>query len=260
MTGVHNLSKSEIKKFAVQKRASGEFYDVNLPHLEDNFRGSIDRFCDIALAFRESPRVLDVGSGDGLLLALLRMLGHEVHAVDVCDHSTDDVYRRHKIPFSICNIEADPLHFETESLNAVSCCQALEHFTHSHIPPMLEMKRVLVVGGLLELDVPNAVGFRNRSRMLRGKHITWDYKKHYLYAEPVIYKGREYYPDRHNREFTKKELEILLSEAGFREIDVRFLKSRRYRTGSERLKSVGTALKDSIPSLRKSLIAFAKKW
>ncbi|HWR58713.1 MAG TPA: methyltransferase domain-containing protein [Thermodesulfovibrionales bacterium] len=259
MTEVHCLSKKEIKKFAFQKRASGEFYDVNVSDLESDFLGSIDRFCDIALEFRGSPRVLDVGSGSGLLLALLRMLGHEVHAVDLCDHSADDVYMRHKIPFSICNIEADSLPFESESLDAVSCCQALEHFTHSHLTPVLEMKRVLVVGGLLEIDVPNAVCFRNRSRMLRGKHITWDYKKHYLYEEPVLYKGREYYPGRHNREFTKKELEILLSEAGFREIEVRFLKSRNKRTGFQQLKSVATAFKDSIPSMRKSLIAFAKK-
>lgn len=259
MAAVHNLSKSQIKQFAVQKRASGEFYDLNVPHLEENFRGSIDRFCEIASAFKESPRVLDVGSKDGLLLALLRMLGHEVYAVDVCDHGSDDVYRRHSIPFSLCNIEADPLPFESESLDAVSCCQVLEHFTHSHLSPVLEMKRVLTAGGLLELDVPNAAGFRNRSRMLRGKHIIWDYKKHYLYAEPVIYKGREYYPDRHNHEFTKKELEVLLREAGFRRIDVRFLKSRRCRTGCERLRSVGTALKDAIPPLRKSLIAVARK-
>lgn len=259
MSTVHNLSKNQIKSFALQKRDSGEFFDVRTTHLEDNFRGSIDRFCEIALAFRASPRILDAGSGDGLLLALLKMLGHEVHAVDLVDHSSDDLYLRHHIPFSVCNIEADPLPFSSESFDAVSCCQALEHFTHSHLPPVLEMRRVLVTGGILELDVPNAVGFRNRSRMLRGKQVTYDYKQNYLYAKPVIYKGREYYPDRHNREFTKAELELLLTEAGFRSVDVRYLKSRRYREGLEKLKDIGTAIKDAVPPLRKSLIGFARK-
>jgi SAM-dependent methyltransferase len=141
----------------------------------------------------------------------------------------------------------------------VSCCQALEHFTHSHLPAVLEMKRVLRDGGMIELDVPNAASLRNRSRMLRGKQVTFDYREHYLYAKPVVYKGREYYPDRHNREFTRTELELLLSEAGFRDIEVRFLKSRRFRTGLDRLKSVGTALRDLAAPLRKSLIAFARK-
>lgn len=246
-------------RFAIQKRAAGEFYDTRAPQLEEGFRGSIDRFCDIAFAFRQSRSVLDVGSGNGLLLALLAMLGHDVHGVDLFDHGADELYVRHGIAFRVCNIEADPLPFDPDSLDAVSCCQALEHFTHSHLPAVLEMKRVLVPGGMIELDVPNATGFRNRSRMLRGKHITFDYKQHYLYARPVVYKGREYYPERHNREFTRAELALLLGEAGFREIDVRFLKSRRYRTGFERIRSVGTALKDAIAPLRKSLIAFARK-
>lgn len=256
---VHNLNKKQIKKFAVEKRAKGEFYNIDLPHLEDNFFGSIDRFCDIAYAFRASRRVLDTGSGGGLLLALLTMLGHEVYAVDLFDRSHEDVYLRHNILFKICNIEADPLPFEDNFFDAVSCCQALEHFTHSHLGPVLEMRRVLKEGGLIELDVPNAASFRNRSRMLRGKHITYDYEKHYLYAKPISYKGREYYPERHNREFTKAELELLLREASFQMIDVRFLKSRRYRVGLDSIKTLATIFKDAFPSFRKSLIAIAKK-
>ncbi len=256
---VHNLSKKEIKEFAVRKRAAGEFYNLEVPHLEDNFRGSIDRFCDIAFAFRSSRRVLDVASGDGLLLALLKLLGHDVYAVDLFDHTGDDIYIRHGINFRICNIEADALPFESEYFDAVSCCQALEHFTHSHLPPVLEMKRVLKGGGIFELDVPNATCFRNRYRMMRGKHITYDYRHHYLQAEPVSYNGREYYPHRHNREFTISELVTLLEEAGFRNINAAFLISRRYRIGFDKIKYLGTVIKDSIPQLRKSLIAFAVK-
>ena len=70
MAAVHNLSKIEIKRIALAKRARGQFYDRDKEQLEGNFRGSIDRFCDIAHEFREYRNVLDVGSGDGLLLAL----------------------------------------------------------------------------------------------------------------------------------------------------------------------------------------------
>jgi hypothetical protein len=95
--------------------------------------------------------------------------------------------------------------------------------------------------------------------MLRGKHITYDYEEHYLYATPILYKGMSFFPRRHNREFTRSDLDALLRASGFREIDVRLLKSRRYREGLELIKSIGTAVKDLVPSLRKSLIAFAVK-
>jgi hypothetical protein len=114
-------------------------------------------------------------------------------------------------------------------------------------------------GGIVEVDVPNAVSFRNRSRMLRGKNITYDYEKHYLYAKPVTYKGLSFYPERHNREFTRDELRLLLESSNFRNIDIMFLKSRRHREGLEKIRTIGTMLKDAIPSLRKSLIAFAEK-
>jgi hypothetical protein len=75
----------------------------------------------------------------------------------------------------------------------------------------------------------------------------------------MVYKGRSFFPARHNREFTLKELELLLESAGFRKVRAYFLKSRRYRTGLSRFRSLGSMLRDSVPSLRKSLIAFAEK-
>ena len=142
---------------------------------------------------------------------------------------------------------------------AVTCCQVLEHFTHSHLPLMREIRRVLRPGGIEEVDVPNAVSFRNRSRMLRGKHITNEYETHFLRAEPILYKGMSFYPVRHNREFTAAELRLLFEAAGFRNIRVSYLKGRRYREGARRFLSAGTMLRDAVPSLRKFLIAFAEK-
>jgi hypothetical protein len=95
--------------------------------------------------------------------------------------------------------------------------------------------------------------------MIRGKHITFGYEEHYLHAAPVLYKGLSFYPARHNHEFTRKELDLLLADSGFRNIEVAFLKSRRHREGLARVRSLGSALRDLVPSFRKSLIAFAEK-
>jgi SAM-dependent methyltransferase len=202
-------------------------------------------------------RVLDVGAGHDLQLSLLSNLGHEWHVLDVKNKPSvyPDVYRK-GVTFHLCNVEVDPIPYPNASFDVVVCCQVLEHFTHSHLPAVREMRRVLKPGGVLEVDVPNVACFRNRSCLLRGKHITCDYEEHYLRAEPALHKGRLFYPLWHNREFTKAEIEILFRAAGFQEIDVHFLRSRRYREGVEGLKAIGTALKDLIPSLRKSLIGF----
>jgi SAM-dependent methyltransferase len=254
-------NKRDVLRLAVQLRDEGRLFRRGDVQLEDVFKGSIDRFCDIAVALRNTHRVLDVGAGHGLLLSFLTELGHECHALDVQDQPTvhPDIYGVKNIAFHLCNVEVDAIPYPDESFDAVVCCQVLEHFSHSHLPAMKEILRVLRPGGIVEVDVPNAASFRNRSRMLRGKHITYDYEEHYLHAAPILYKGMSFFPRRHNREFTKSDLEILLRASGYREIDVQFLKSRRYREGWGRLQSVGTAIKDLVPSLRKSLIAFAVK-
>jgi len=257
---VHSLSKKQIYERALVLRDQGKLFDSGNASHADTFKGSIDRFCEIAFRLRHSKKVLDVGAGSGILLALLAELGHECYGADVYTPAeTAQMYKTKGIHSLTCNIEADSLPFSDGFFDAVVCCQALEHFTHSHLGPMKEMGRVLCRGGIIEVDVPNVVCFHNRSRIIRGKHITWDYKQHYLYAKPVIYKGLSYYPDRHNREFTRDELKLLFDESGFKNVDVYFLKSRRHRTGFEKVRSVGSALRDLVPSLRKTLIAFAEK-
>ena len=256
---VHMFSKAQIISKILNLRSAGLLYDLPAETEDNDLYSSLDRFSDIALRLRNCRRVLDVGAGTGILVGILAALGHEVFAVDFFDKSGASVFKNAKAKFAVCNIEADPLPFSDGYFDAVCCCQALEHFTHAHLPSILEMKRVLRVGGTLEIDVPNAACLRNRLRMLRGKHITWDYKEHYLLVKPSLYKGREYYPNRHNREFVNSELRILFEVAGFVDISVEFLRDERIRFGIGKLKSVGSWIRNLIPSTRKSLIGFGVK-
>lgn len=240
-------------------RDEGALYALPAETEDNDLYSSLDRFSEIAVRLRHHRKVLDVGAGTGILIAILAALGHEVYAVDFFDKSASSVFKNANAHFAVCNIEADALPFEDNFFDAVCCCQALEHFTHAHLPSVLEMKRVLRVGGVLEIDVPNAACLRNRLRLLRGKHITWDYKEHYLLVQPSMYKGREYYPNRHNREFVKADLETLYQAANFSAIDVRFLRDERIRFGLDKLKSVGSWIRNAIPSTRKSLIGFGVK-
>ena len=256
------MSKAQIKSFALDKARRGELFDRSKSSQLDRFLGSCDRFAEIAAAFEGRKRVLDVGSEGGILLSLLAELGHECHAVDITDDPAGfpEVYQKKNIRFSLCNVEVEPLPYPEDSFDAIACCQCLEHFTHSHPPGFARIfTGSCGRGGLLEIDVPNAASFRNRSRLLRGKNITYDYEEHYLDAKPVIHQGLHFYPHRHNREFTRSELALLFRRAGFGNVEVRFLRSRRVRFGWDRINSAGTWIRDLVPSLRKSLIVFGRK-
>jgi len=255
------MTKSEIRSFAIEKALDGGLFDLQKQSQMDRFLGSCDRFTEIAFEFQGRKRVLDVGSEGAILLSLLAELGHECHAVDISDNAVTfpEVYEAKHIAFRICNVEVDPLPYPDDYFDAVSCCQCLEHFTHSHLPTMREFHRVLKPGGILEVDVPNVASLRNRWRLLRGKSITYDFEEHYLDAKPIEYKGSQFYPWRHNREFTKSELELLFRRVGFRNIKAGFLLSNRVRFGIARLKTLGSWLRGVIPSLRKSLICFGEK-
>jgi SAM-dependent methyltransferase len=248
-------SRTDMRRKISAACRAGEVFPTEDATLLDLFEGSIDRFTEIAWRLRGHHRVLDCGAGRGMLAAILLPLGHEVYAVDL--PYQNDLIVRHRIPFEHVNLENDSLLFSDGTFDAVTCCQVLEHFVHSHLPATKEFFRVLRPGGICEIDVPNVASFRNRSRLLRGKNITWDYEKHYLLAQPVVYLGREFYPDRHNREFTADELGLLLRNAGFTKIEVTPIRSLRQRQGIARLKNLGTWLRDLVPGFRKTLLAVA---
>jgi ubiquinone/menaquinone biosynthesis C-methylase UbiE len=250
------ITRREYFKEALQLAKAGKLTDLSNRSRDETFRGGLHRFSRVAYEVRNRKKVLDIGPGDGLLLSLLNELGHECYAIDWTDlHLKDnpEVYLKKGIVFKKCMVEIDPIPYPDNFFDALTCCQVLEHFTHSHLHAIREMYRVLRPGGIVEIDVPNAVDFRSRWRVLRGKHITWDYEKEYLYKKPIIYGKMSFY-DRHNREFTKKEVEILLRAGGFEEVRVSFLRAARYRTGIQRIRSIGSMIRDLVPSFRKSII------
>ena len=73
------MRRTELEAKAIALHAAGRLHDADDHAMEDVFRGSVDRFVEIAERLQGRRRVLDVGSGHGQLLALLHALGHECH-------------------------------------------------------------------------------------------------------------------------------------------------------------------------------------
>lgn len=229
---------------------------------EDYFWGSYDRW---ALAISELSRVsakgriLDIGAWDGLFCTACKKVGFSTAAVDWGQPMTDSFWREKGIEWHNVHIEADALPFPDNEFMGVYMGQVLEHFTYSPRKPFGEIRRVLKPGGVVVVDVPNVGEWHNFYRLIRGKNILYDYKKHYIDEDPIVYKGMSYFC-RHNHEFTWDDLRALAESCGFQVIKVAFIRSRRHgEKGFRRIEVPFSALRDVIPLFRKSLMLTAKK-
>lgn len=100
------------------------------------------------------------------------------------------------------NIELDRLPFDDNEFDIVLFCEVLEHMTADPLHGMLEIKRVLKQGGRLVLTTPNVARLENVAAFIEGRNIYDPYSGYGPYG-------------RHNREYTRHELVLLLKHCGF---------------------------------------------
>lgn len=106
------------------------------------------------------------------------------------------------------NIEEDPFPFENEEFDVVLFCEIIEHLLINPAAVLKEIKRVLKPNGTLILTTPNVSRLENVARMIAGVNIYDPYSGYGPYG-------------RHNREYNKHELYLLLNYLGFT-VDVMF--------------------------------------
>jgi glycosyltransferase involved in cell wall biosynthesis/SAM-dependent methyltransferase len=106
------------------------------------------------------------------------------------------------------NAEKDPFPYPDEHFSTVLCCELIEHLTEDPMHLMSEINRVVKPGGHLVLTTPNIGSLRGIAAILGGYHpgIFTAYIRPHASGEVEA---------RHNREYTPKEIEILLLNSGF---------------------------------------------
>jgi len=106
------------------------------------------------------------------------------------------------------NIEKERFPFGDGTFDVVLFCEVLEHLLEDPLFPLREIQRVLKPGGTMILTTPNASRLENAARLLAAENIYDPYSGYGPYG-------------RHNREYTLKELKLLLEHAGF-QVDTAF--------------------------------------
>jgi glycosyltransferase involved in cell wall biosynthesis/SAM-dependent methyltransferase len=107
------------------------------------------------------------------------------------------------------NAEKDRFPYEDEWFSTVLCCELLEHLFEDPMFMMREINRILKHGGHLVLTTPNIASMRALSAILQGYHPGF----FPAYIRPA--REGEEVDARHNREYTPREIAMLLHDSGF---------------------------------------------
>ena len=108
------------------------------------------------------------------------------------------------VEFDFCNvnIEETALPYKDASFKYIVFCEVLEHMTQDPMRAVLELKRVLQPGATMILTTPNAARLENVVAFLEGRNMYDPFSAYGPYG-------------RHNREYTRHELHMLMNHCGF---------------------------------------------
>jgi len=104
--------------------------------------------------------------------------------------------------FEHFNVEEERFPYEDAAFSVVVFAEIIEHLLNDPLKVLREIRRVLKPGGQLILTTPNVNRLENVARMLSGANIYDPYSGYGPYG-------------RHNREYNKHEMNLLLTYAGF---------------------------------------------
>lgn len=204
-----HVEPAYLRSWAAPEPGAAEYVETHIDRLEKTLA--------MTPAGGPGDRILEMGAYLQITPALQNRLGYgEVRG---CYYGpagrTDHKLRvsasgeRFECDVDLFDAEKDPFPYPGAHFTTVLCCELIEHLPSDPMHMMSEINRILKDGGYVLITTPNIGSLRAISAILQGYHPGF----FPAYIRPR--KEDEEAEARHNREYTPKEMEMLLEEAGF---------------------------------------------
>ena len=186
-----------------------------MQYLNGAFRRFILTLQMVPQAPNGESRLLELGANPYFLTLLLKRFrnydltlanffgeGHHVDGKGQQRVSNPIVHEQYDFAYEHFNTEKDTFPYQDNKFDLVLFCEILEHLALDPLRPLQEIHRVLKPGGYLLLTTPNVLACQNIFKLAVGRNIYDSYSSYGVYG-------------RHNREYTPKEVSLLLKACGF---------------------------------------------
>ena len=196
---------SYLQKYRLEGSAKEELKN----YLQEDFK----RFLyTLQLIPKESGKLLEIGANPYFMSLLIRKYtNYDLHCSNYFGenwpaYSTqkliDEDGKSIEFTFGNFNIENEKIPFDSHTFDVILFCEVIEHLTLDPVSAIMHIKNVLKPNGYLILTTPNVDRLENVARILAGANIYDPYSGYGVYG-------------RHNREYNRHEISLLLSHLGF---------------------------------------------
>ncbi len=182
---------------------------------------SVLKLLERELGSLTGKKIVDLGSGIGIMVRALNQLGAEAVGLDkfifntereniysINDFKTlENIWKRYAIRILNSDVVKERLPFPDKTFDLVISDETIEHLAYSPQHMFQEARRVLKPRGYFLITTPNFATLWHRIRFLfLGRSPNWDLKDYFENGEN--FRG-------HRREFTVKEVRDILKWSGF---------------------------------------------
>lgn len=192
--------------------------------MSESFDGALPRLSFLCGTFKKGEKVLNIGVGNGAFEMQAKTLGLSIHSLDPSEKAINSIRDRLNISDKEAKVGySQAIPYDSGFFDAVVMTEVLEHLSPDVLmQTLLEVKRVLKVGGAVLITVPFNEALSANNTICPN-------------CETIFHRWG------HLQSFTKESLKILFEDAGF---IVRKNETRCFPDWSR--KGVGNLVKSSI--------------